>query len=309
MSELVVVRACTRGGGGGSPTAVVLLGAGEPWPSDDACVARAAEVDASHTAFVRPDAVPIAVRFFTRAGELRACGHGTVAVHAVLGDAGYVPGAGPVGLAIGGREVVVRGAVAADELEREAWVAYGAVPVEPAPPDMAVAVAARLTGHGGAAAVLAEEAVVASPGAPRLLVEVRDRAALAALRPDLAALGSACRRWGLLGCLAHTVTAAGPAPAGSGRGGLTHVGAARMFAPAIGVDEDVANVNSTAGLVAVLAGRAGLPTRAGGLGRVDLALATGDSLGAPSTVVARAITTRHGVRVEAGGSVRLPPSP
>ncbi|MFI8085461.1 PhzF family phenazine biosynthesis protein [Kitasatospora sp. NPDC086009] len=76
---------------------------------------------------------------------------------------------------------------------------------------------------------LPDAAHVASPGRPRLLLPVRSRTALAELRPDFTALRDACDRYGLLGCYAYSV------PDADGRA------AARMFAPSIGVPEDVAN--------------------------------------------------------------------
>ena len=84
---------------------------------------------------------------------------------------------------------------------------------------------------------------MASNGRPRLLLPVRSRAALADLSPDFALLRAACDRYGLLGCYAYSI------PDADGRA------AARMFAPSIGVPEDIANANSTACLAAHLAGQ------------------------------------------------------
>ncbi|MFD0530238.1 PhzF family phenazine biosynthesis protein [Kitasatospora arboriphila] len=89
------------------------------------------------------------------------------------------------------------------------------------------------------------------------------RSELAALAPDADRLRAACDRLGLLGCYAYSPPTAGRL-------------AARMFAPSIGVPEDIANVNSTACVAARLAG-AGVPSVA-----VDM----GDVLGAPATVTA-----------------------
>ncbi len=115
--------------------------------------------------------------------------------------------------------------------------------------------------------------LAASTGRWRLLVPVESRAALAAMTPDLDQLRDACERLGLLGCYVHTP------PDWSGRL------AARMFAPAIGVPEEVANANSTACLAAAMPGR-------------EIAVDMGDSLGIPATVIAAA---RPGGTVEVGG--------
>jgi trans-2,3-dihydro-3-hydroxyanthranilate isomerase len=114
--------------------------------------------------------------------------------------------------------------------------------------------------------------VVAAVGRPRLLVAVPDRAALDALAPDQAALRAACDAAGLLGCYVYTP----PAPDGRA--------AARMFAPSIGVPEDIANANSTACLAAAL-------------GR-SVAVDMGDALGEPATITAN----WNGGRVEVGGT-------
>jgi trans-2,3-dihydro-3-hydroxyanthranilate isomerase len=91
--------------------------------------------------------------------------------------------------------------------------------------------------------------------------------ALSRLRPDLARLAGL----GVLGCFAYALDGPGRA-------------AARMFAPAIGVPEDIANANSTGCLAAYL--------RAEML-RVD----QGDARGYPSTVLASASPSTRRVRV------------
>ncbi|GAA3559193.1 hypothetical protein GCM10022235_29240 [Kribbella ginsengisoli] len=98
----------------------------------------------------------------------------------------------------------------------------------------------RLRGRRQASEGVAGNACVASNGRPRLLLPVRSRAALANLSPDFDLLRAACDRYGLLGCYAYSI------PDRHGRA------AARMFAPSIGVPEDIANANSTACLAAHL---------------------------------------------------------
>ena len=119
------------------------------------------------------------------------------------------------------------------------WFDQGIIAVRPATPDDCEAVLAAV-GIGAAQLHPYVRMVIASPGTPRLLVPVADRDMLAALTPDFAALGSATRERGLLGCFAYV-------PPGRDRPAV-----ARMFAPAIGVDEDVANANSTGCLAAHL---------------------------------------------------------
>src|SRR3954464_8487565 len=72
-----VVRACLRDGAGGSPTAVLDE---SPMP-DEERRSVPGRAGVSHAVFVAPGGQ---VRFFTSAGELPACGHGTVAALALL---------------------------------------------------------------------------------------------------------------------------------------------------------------------------------------------------------------------------------
>ncbi|NBH08513.1 PhzF family phenazine biosynthesis protein, partial [Amycolatopsis sp. SID8362] len=129
---------------------------------------------------------------------------------------------------------------------------------------------------GLAASPLATDARVASVGRSRLLVPVATRAQLGALAPDFTGLRAACDRLGLLGCYVYSP------PDRAGRL------AARMFAPSIGVPEDIANANSTACLAAHLSG--------------GIAVDMGDSVGRPATITATARQTVAGtVTVEVGG--------
>ncbi len=110
---------------------------------------------------------------------------------------------------------------------------------------------------------------------------------LAGIRPDQERLAAESRRYGQLGCFVYVPpSAAGPA-------------AARMFAPAIGVPEDVANANSSGCLAAhlLITGR-------------DPAVAVdqGDALGRPSTVHATAARRGSGIATRVGGTARILPA-
>jgi trans-2,3-dihydro-3-hydroxyanthranilate isomerase len=281
--RVAIVHACQRAGRGGSPTAVV----------DDAPLRNAERravplaAGTSHAVFVsaeeggtgRPAA---SLRFFTATGELPACGHGTVAALAVLAARAGTPDYETV-LRAGGRSLPGRAGggghgVGGDRYE----AAFEPGPVElraPAPADRAPILAALGIDLG-------EDPVrcrVASVGRPRMLVEVPDRRFLAALAPDMAGLRAACDRLGLLGCYVYST----PAPDGRA--------AARMFAPSIGVAEDIANANSTACLAAHLAGR----------GPSTLHVDMGDSLGEPSTITATIRPGPAGPLVRVGGTATI----
>ena len=272
-----IVRACLRADAGGSPTAVL----DETPLSDDERCRVPVLAGTSHAVFVSSRGSDVSLRFFTADGELPACGHGTVAALAFLADRA------------GGPEY--RGTLRAAGRCFAGWAVREGARVravfEPGPVELREPTAAErglvLPPLGVTGDALAPGVRVASVGRERLLVPVRSRSALAALAPDFGQLRVACDRFGLLGCYVYSV------PTRSGRI------AARMFAPSIGVPEDIANANSTACLAADLAGR----------GVTGIAVDMGDSLGSPATITA---TTRPGPVVQLGGTaevtgvVRLP---
>lgn len=277
-----------RGGRGGSPTAVMDEA---PLSDDERCrvpvlmgTSHAVFVSVSEGGLGRP---AVSLRFFTAEGELPACGHGTVAALAFLaGRAGGAGGAGgeeyraalhAAGRVFDGWSVPVRE-------ESYVMAAFELGPVdlrEPTPVECDLV----LPPLGVTPDALAPGIRVAAVGRSRLLVPVATRSALAALTPDFERLRAACDRLGFLGCYVHSV----PTPTGDL--------AARMFAPSIGVPEDVANANSTACLAAHLAGQ----------GITDIAVDMGDSLGSPSTITATA-TTQHGPAgplIHLGGAAKV----
>ncbi|SEF59451.1 phenazine biosynthesis protein PhzF family [Actinacidiphila yanglinensis] len=282
-ADVVIVRACLRGGLGGSPTAVVDEGA---WSEEERRRVPGL-AGTSHAVFVsvrgERDGVPeVALRFFTSEGELPACGHGTVAALAYLAGRAAEYRAT---LRTAGR--VFAGWCVREGTRVEAAFDPGAVDLrEPSAVESALVLPALGLAPDPAPAGLR----VASVGRSRLLVPVPSRAVLAALDPDLERLRAACDRVDLLGCYVYST----PEPDGRL--------AARMFAPSIGVAEDIANANSTACLAADLAGR----------GVTGIAVDMGDSLGSPATVDARAQQGPSGLVVQVGGSaevtgrVRLP---
>ncbi|MFE2267053.1 PhzF family phenazine biosynthesis protein [Streptomyces griseosporeus] len=280
-TTVTVVHACLRDGRGGSPTAVLADG-----PFDDG---RRREIPgragASHAVFVASDGGPdgASLRFFTSAGELPACGHGTVAALTWLA-ARHGP---RERITLRTTARTFRGSVTAADGDGRFDAAFdpGTPHVSTPAPGVHADVLAAL-GLAREPGPAERGTRVAALGRPRLLVPVADRAALAALAPDQAALRAACDRQGLLGCYVYS------RPGPDGRV------AARMFAPSIGVPEDIANANSTACLAAHLAG----------LGLRDLAADMGDAVGSPATVTAAVRDTPDGPRLRVGGAARLGPA-
>lgn len=274
--DVTVVRACLRGDAGGSPTAVVLEDDGHgPLPGDDERRRIPGAHGTSHAVYVRHAGDTTELRFFTAEGELPACGHGTVAALAFL--AARHGGAGPyrATLRAGGR-------VFAGRAERDGELITAAF--DPGPVDLREPTAQERDLVLPALGLTPDEAArgvrIAGVGRERMLVPVSTRDVLAALRPDLDRLRAACDRFGLIGAYVHSK----PSPQGTL--------AARMFAPSIGIAEDIANANSTAALAAHLAG--------GGVHRI--AVDMGDALASPATVTA---TAGKDLRVELGGTARV----
>lgn len=275
---VTVVRACLRDGRGGSPTAVM----DEAPLTDDERRRVPVLMGTSHAVFVsahegRADGPVVSLRFFTAEGELPGCGHGTVAALAFLaeraGGEEYRATLHASGRAFAGWSV---------REKKRVHAAFDPGPVRLREPT-AIECDLVLPALGVTSDTLAPGTRVATVGRPRLLVPVTARSALAALSPDLERLRAACDRLGLLGCYVYS------APTHTGRA------AARMFAPSIGVAEDIANANSTACLAAYLAGQ----------GITDITVDMGDSLRTPSTITA---TTRHspsGPLVHLGGTAEI----
>ncbi|MEW1776790.1 PhzF family phenazine biosynthesis protein [Streptomyces sp. NPDC086777] len=276
---VTIVRACLRDGRGGSPTAVL-----DDTPlTDDERRGIPARAGTSHAVFLSADrdGGGAELRFFTAEGELPGCGHGTIAALALLAAR-----AGTHAVTLRTRGGILEGRAVRHDGDGglEAWFAPGPVHLRAPEPGEHDDVLAALGVAGRAPGC-----VVATLGRPRLLVPLPTPSAVASLAPDLDRLRTACDRLALLGCYLYS------APSPEGRV------SARMFAPSIGVPEDVANANSTACLAAHLA--------RGGLRSVTADM--GDPLGAPATVRAAARHEPDGPEVLVGGTAQItrPPGP
>lgn len=275
---VAVVNACTRDGRGGSPTAVVI---DDAMLTDDDRHAIARRTGTSHTAFIDTSTAHTpTVRFFTSACELTNCGHGIMAAQAVLlHRSGATEHHGSLRTA--GRTFATSAIRRRDGFE--VWFDQGVI---------ALADYADATAGGIIAALdlqradIAAGVRVASPGTPRLLVPVRDHLTLLSMRPDFDRLATECRRLGYLGCFTYALWP------------TARTAAARMFAPAIGVDEDIANANSVGCLAAHL-----LDTSGNG----EIEVHQGDTFRRPSSISASATRTGSGIVTRVGGVVGLSP--
>jgi trans-2,3-dihydro-3-hydroxyanthranilate isomerase len=280
-SGVTIVNACTRRGRGGSRTAVLV---DDVALTDSARRAIVRQAGTSHAAFIESggDTVPT-VRFFTAHGELTNCGHGTIAAQAVLLDRLRI-NEHRAQQRTGGRTFDTTAVRRTDGIE--VWFDQGTIELQDCSTTESGRILAAL-GIGAREIAIDDDLCVASPGTPRLLVPVKSRAALLSLRPDLERLATECRRLGYLGCFAYV-----PSP-------VKEAVAARMFAPAIGVGEDVVNANSAGCLAAYL-----LATRC----TTSVEVEQGDALGQPSSVFATATATDGGISTRVGGVAAIRPA-
>ncbi|WP_189309122.1 PhzF family phenazine biosynthesis protein [Streptomyces brasiliensis] len=198
---VTIVHACLRDGGGGSPTAVL----------DDVPLTEAerralpARLGTSHAVFAGADGTGsgrtrATLRFFTSAGELPACGHGTVAALAVLAERAGTERF-EAELRAGGRAFIGRCTRRGERAE----AVFDPGPVRLREPT-AAETALVLPALGIPSDALGPGIRAASTGRWRWLVPVRSRAVLAGLSPDVGRLREACDRLGLLGCARPSAT-------------------------------------------------------------------------------------------------------
>jgi PhzF family phenazine biosynthesis protein len=270
--DVTIVDACTHRGQGGSPTAVLI---DDHTLDDDARRAVVREAGTSHAAFVDTDADT--VRFFTTHGELTNCGHGTIAAQAFL-----LHGSGSTerhGSQRTGGRVFNTTAIQRDN-GIEVWFDQGTIELQDTGSEDVDGILSAL-GIEPAAIATDDAPSVASPGTPRILMPVRTTSILYSLRPDLPRLAAECRRRGYLGCFVYTASPA------------RDRAIARMFAPAIGVGEDVVNANSAGCLAAHLHAT---------YGRNSVEVEQGHTAGRPSLVLATANATTEGSTTRIGGT-------
>ncbi len=223
----------------GNPAGVVLDAAGM---TDHEMQLVARELNNPETAFVLPpdDAShDVKIRYFTPITEVPLCGHATIAAHVARATKlGLAPcsllqrcGAGDLPVGIGGRAGAYR------------------VTLTQAEPTFAPPLTTRATQQVLRALRLPSAALrsdcpvqVVSTGHAKLMIGVETRAALMALRPDAAALVKLSPDVGANGYFLFALESEAP----------DELSTCRMFAPAIGIDEDPVTGNGHGPLGAYL---------------------------------------------------------
>lgn len=269
----------------GNPAGVVL-GAEVLDEQEMRLIAR--ELNHGDTAFVLPPASPaedLRVRFFSPRTEMPFVGHATLATHAVLNREQ------PLGLRRQGGMtgvVEVRGNADGSLAIRQPAPVLGQEPDEARLEQVLAGLALRRTDLDPACPPR-----IAGSASTRLLLGLRDSAALDAVTPDLPALAALTPRIGAHGYFPFVRGGTAAAP----------VTESRMFCPALGIDEDALSANAHAmlgvylrelGLLAAHGQRAhfsGTQGRhVGRGGRVEVELELGaDGRATAATIAGRAV--------------------
>lgn len=221
----------------GNPAGVVLDADGL---SDEMMQRIAREMNNSETAFLLPggEGYDVHVRFFTPAREVPICGHATIAAHyvrALIGNLGSVRVLQKTGAGI------LPVDIAYENGDYRVAMTQGRIEIGPPLP---AEVVRRIEGALGVPPEGRNEScpvAVASTGHGKVMVGIRDVAALHRLSPDMAALSGISGEIGVNGYYVFTLH--------PGEDALVH---GRMFAPAIGVPEDPVTGNANGPLGAYL---------------------------------------------------------
>jgi len=253
----------------GNPAGVVLDAQGM---TDAEMLAVARELNNSETAFVLPaDAAghDVRVRFFTPTAEVPTCGHATVGAHYARAVEYGLPSCSLVQKT--GSGLLQRVEIDRDGDRVRVRMHQGAAHFGHELDRHQVDRLLRGLGAGAGARVDGGPVQVVSTGHSKVLVELRDRAAVDALRPDAAALTALSHEVGSNGFFVFTRDTADA-------GLLTW---SRMFAPAIGIAEDPVTGNGHGPLGAYLV-RHGIVPAPGG--KLAFTGRQGEAMGRPGDV-------------------------
>lgn len=269
----------------GSPTGVILDANSL---SKDQMQRIARTLGHSHTAFVtelEQDECDVSVRFFTPAQEITNCGHGTIAVHVLRTTHNASMGDALVKQRVlsGVQEVSIHhdGNITAHFKQQE----IGFYDVEQSVMDD------LLSALNLAEADLNEQypIVLASPGSNRFMVGINNRVPLKAVSPNFEKLRDVCTHVNSIGCFVFTIESISSFAEATGR----------MFAPVIGVEEDIVNGNSSGCLGAYLL-RMAPDNRLGP--ELSLRVHQGHTLNRPGTVLVTAKWVNDKIETIIGGT-------
>jgi len=273
----------------GSPTGVVL---DADQIDSDQMLAIARSLNVSHTAFLsqsgRTDC-DFAIRFFTPNGELKNCAHATIAAHCLRATRFGISGDQPT------RQETTSSIQEVWTHASDEGFVVSFKQNEIVQKEVARSTVQRLIQAVACCSDVLHSnypVKLVSPGSFRFIVPVKKDNDVLALTPDLKEIDKLCNEAQSIGCFVFSVNQLHSH-------GQTH---GRMFAPTIGVDEDVVNGNSSGCLAAYLMA---LPNGQRWGDELHLQVLQGHSLGRPSSVNVRG--QRVGGRIETfvGGTAHV----
>lgn len=263
---------------GGSPTGVVLQADG----LNSTQMQRIAHtLNYSHTAFLTELGLDVVnIRFFTPQQELQNCGHATIAAHVArayqMATSTWVKQKTIAGV----QEVEIRredGAV-------QVYFKQNEVQFTDIEPDVISGLRSFLK-IPPAALDDRYPIILASPGANRFLVTLNSQVVLEQMRPAFSALKHFCELHESIGCFVVALTSPTEATA-------------RMFAPSIGIDEDIINGNSSGCLGAYL-------LKLYNIQELTLPVHQGHAFNRPGTVIVKAKQVAGKIETWIGGTATI----
>jgi PhzF family phenazine biosynthesis protein len=239
-TKVYVVNTFTANGSGGNPAGVVLDA--DALQADE-MLAIAAELGFSETAFVsQSKKATQKLRFFTPTEEVELCGHATIASWSLMFQQGLRGSgaftqetlAGTLGIEINPAGLVFMEQTTAQLFENVSIAEVAAV-------------------LGIAADNFHDKLLpqVVSTGLRDILVPLQNQAALAMLRPDMAAIAKLSKKYKVTGLHAFSLL-----------DNTKSLAAARNFAPLVGIPEEAATGTSNGALLCYLRDKDSLPAQA-----------------------------------------------
>lgn len=187
--DILRIAAFADAGRGGNPAGVVIT---DTYPDDDEMQRIAAEVGYSETAFAMPQGDAWRVRYFSPESEVPFCGHATIALGAALA---LKHGNGEFKLKLNQADITVEG----EDSDTTLYAALQSPPTHSAAmPGRLLAEVLSLFGYQNGDLNLEIPPASVNAGANHLVLCLNSRAALSAMRYDLAAGRELMNREGLI---------------------------------------------------------------------------------------------------------------
>lgn len=300
--KFYIVDAFTEEVFGGNPAGVVLIPQGEDFLKNEIMVKIAAELRYSETAFVkRTGDKSFHVRYFTPVEEVDLCGHATIGTFYALMEDGVIEKNADyrVDTLAGNIKVSLEGAMVMMDMAPPEYISRIKGPselkklYEVMGLDLAKG-AKALTASEGEWELYPE---IISTGLPEIMMPVKDREELLALKPDMGALIELSRKYGVVGVHAFAL---GEALVGEdcceGACDLNQVAAyCRNFAPAFGIDEEAATGTANGALTYYLYKNVLIDEGS------KCSFLQGEAMNRPSMIMSSIDATDEGVKIRVGG--------